>query len=79
MQVSRRLTRRLKQELNKRHYGYVKVAVHTYKYLLAKTADEESNFTFTYFAKELIDEPDVVVRWDGQVSVLYAHALKRLA
>ncbi|KXZ45302.1 hypothetical protein GPECTOR_56g398 [Gonium pectorale] len=60
--VSRRLTRRIKQELYSKRYGFVKVAVYTYKYLLAKTADEDSKFTFTYFAKELIDEPDAVIR-----------------
>ncbi|GFR39927.1 hypothetical protein Agub_g3 [Astrephomene gubernaculifera] len=60
--VSRRLTRRIKHALYNKQFGYVKIAVQTYKYLLAKTGDDGSNFTFTYFAKELIDEPDTVMR-----------------
>ncbi|GLC39468.1 hypothetical protein PLESTF_000834200 [Pleodorina starrii] len=60
--VSRRLTRRLKKDLRNRVYGQVKVAVYTYKYLLSKSSEEGSNFTFSYFAKELIDEPDVVLK-----------------
>lgn len=65
-QVSRRLTRRIKAELAYKNYGYVKIAVQTYRYLLGKSAAEESPFTFSYFAKELIEEPDAVVRRGGQ-------------
>ncbi len=36
--------------------------MHTYCYLLEKTSDEDAGFTFSYFAKELIEEPDAVVR-----------------
>jgi hypothetical protein len=61
-QVSRRLTRRIKLALYNKQYGYVKVAVETYKYLLSKSAEPESTFTFTYFAKELVQQPDTVVR-----------------
>ncbi|EFJ45059.1 hypothetical protein VOLCADRAFT_118567, partial [Volvox carteri f. nagariensis] len=60
--VSRRLTRRMKKELRNRGYGQAKIAIYTYKYLLVKSMDEESNFTFNYFTKELIDEPDAVVK-----------------
>ncbi|KAG2487550.1 hypothetical protein HYH03_013829 [Edaphochlamys debaryana] len=59
--VSRRLTRRIKKELTNRQYGYVKVAVRAYRVLLAKSLEEESPFTYGFFAKELIEEPDTVI------------------
>ncbi|GIL43986.1 hypothetical protein Vafri_1578 [Volvox africanus] len=60
--VSRRLTRRMKKELRNQGYGQAKIAVYTYKYLLSKSSEEGSNFTFSYFTKELIDEPDAVIK-----------------
>lgn len=60
-QVSRRLTRRIKKALYERHYGEVKLAVYAFVYLLAKATDEESSYTFNYFSKELIHQPDTLV------------------
>ncbi|GIL95652.1 hypothetical protein Vretimale_1630, partial [Volvox reticuliferus] len=60
--VSRRLTRRMKKELKNQGYGQAKIAVYTYTYLLSKSSEEGSNFTFSYFTKELIDEPDAVIK-----------------
>lgn len=41
--------------------GYVKVAVHTYAYLLAKSADEVSSYSFSFFASELVSGNDALV------------------
>lgn len=41
--------------------GHVKVAVHTYAYLLAKSAEESSSYGPTFFLKELLTGPDAVV------------------
>ena len=62
LQVSRRLTRKIKQSLYNHQYGYVKVAVHTYIYLLAHSCDEDSAYSFNYFSQELVNQPDTVVR-----------------
>ncbi|KAF5843275.1 hypothetical protein DUNSADRAFT_77 [Dunaliella salina] len=59
--VSRRLTRRIKKALNEHTLGDVKVAVHAYKHLLNESTAKDSSYTFSYFSKELIQEPDVVV------------------
>lgn len=59
--MSRRLTRRIKKALYDRQLGYVKVAVHAYITLLDKSTDEDSTYTFNYFSKELINQPDTVV------------------
>lgn len=55
--------RRIKATLRKPgdNLGHVKVAVHTYAYLLAKTADETSSYGPTFFLKELLTGPDAVV------------------
>lgn len=62
VQVSRRLTRRIKKALYDRQLGFVKVAVHAYIYLIDKSVEEDSTYTFNYFNKELIHQPDAVVR-----------------
>lgn len=49
--------------------GHVKVAVHTYAYLLAKSADESSSYGPTFFLKELLTGPDAVVRLTCQHGV----------
>jgi hypothetical protein len=42
--------------------GYVKVAVHAYTYLLARSADEISSYGPDFFSKELLAGQDAVVR-----------------
>ncbi len=64
--MSRRLTRRLKAALSSKQYGFVKVAVFAYRELLAKSTEEGSPFTFSYFSKELMEDPDAVVRHEGR-------------
>jgi hypothetical protein len=63
VQASRRLMRRIRATLRKPgdNLGHVKVAVHTYAYLLAKSADESSSYGPTFFLKELLTGPDAVV------------------
>jgi hypothetical protein len=41
--------------------GYVKVAVHAYIYLLAKSTDEVSSYSPGFFAREVVSGPDAVV------------------
>eukprot|EP00983_Pelagomonas_calceolata_P092660 1157694-Pelagomonas_calceolata.AAC.1 len=81
--VSRRLTRRIKKALNEHTLGDVKVAVHAYKHLLNESTAKDSSYTFSYFSKELIQEPDVVVsicKQAAQVEVcLSGSGLKRAA
>lgn len=62
MQVSRRLNRRLKQALYDKQLGYVKIAVTTYTFLLKQSTAEDSRYSHSYFAKELVCQPDAVVR-----------------
>eukprot|EP00775_Hariotina_reticulata_P007806 gene7806-8003_t len=61
--VSRRLMRRIKATLLKPgdNLGYVKVAVHAYTYMLAKSADEFSSYSPSFFARELVSGADSVV------------------
>lgn len=61
MQVSRRLNRRLKQALYDKQLGYVKIAVTTYTFLLKQSTAEDSRYSHSYFAKELVCQPDAVV------------------
>lgn len=63
LQASRRLMRRIRATLRKPgdNLGHVKVAVHTYAYLLAMSADENSSYGPTFFLKELLTGPDAVV------------------
>lgn len=63
--MSRRLTRRIKKALYDQELGYVKVAVSAYVCLLDKSTEEGSTYTFNYFSKELIHQPDTVVRGLG--------------
>ena len=60
-QVSRRLTRAIKKALYDQKYGNIKIAVSAYTLLLAKSTDEDSSYSFNYFSKELIHQPDTVV------------------
>jgi hypothetical protein len=60
--VSRRLTRQVKHSLYNKQYGYVEIAVLAYTSMLAKSAQTDSSFSFTYFSKELMHQPDAVVR-----------------
>jgi hypothetical protein len=62
LQVSRRLTRHTKKALYEHHYGSVKVAVTAYCQLLDHSSEEGCSYTFTYFNKELIHQPDAMVR-----------------
>lgn len=55
VQVSRRLARRIHKELRSEKFGYVKLAVHAYEYLLGHLNDEDCNL----FAKELVVGPVV--------------------
>jgi hypothetical protein len=41
--------------------GYVKVAVHAYTYLLAKSADEFCSYSPGFFSRELVSGADSVV------------------
>jgi hypothetical protein len=62
-QVSRRLMRRIKATLLRPgdNLGYVKVAVHAYIYLLARSTDEVSSYSPGFFAREVVSGPDAVV------------------
>jgi len=60
--VSRRLTRRIKKALYDQQLGYVNIAVHAYNVLLSKSMDDESSYSFEYFSKELVQEPDTVIK-----------------
>jgi hypothetical protein len=71
-QVSRRLTRRIKQALYDHHLGYVKIAVNAYCYLLDQSTDEDSSYSLNYFTKELIDQPDAVVSRDTRGACMHA-------
>lgn len=62
LQVSRRLTRRIKRALHEKQYGYVKIAVYAYQHLLSESTKEGCPYSFTYFSKELVEQPDTVVR-----------------
>lgn len=64
VQASRRLMRRIKATLRKPgdNLGHVKIAVHTYAYLLARSADESSSYGPSFFLKELLMGQDAVVR-----------------
>lgn len=61
--VSRRLMRRIKATLLRPgdNLGYVKVAVHAYIYLLARSTDEVSSYSPGFFAREVVSGPDAVV------------------
>ncbi len=61
-QVSRRLTRRIKRALHEKQYGYVKIAVYAYQHLLSESTKEGCPYSFAYFSKELVEQPDTVVR-----------------
>lgn len=61
LQVSRRLTRKIKQALYDRQLGYVKIAVAAYIFLLDESQDEDSSYSLNYFATELIHQPDSAV------------------
>jgi hypothetical protein len=56
--------RKIKATLRKpgNNLGYVKVAVHTYAYLLTRSADDTSSYGPSFFAKELLAGQDAVVR-----------------
>lgn len=41
--------------------GYVKVAVHAYVYMLARSTDEISSYSPSFFAREVVSGPDAVV------------------
>lgn len=41
--------------------GHVKVAVHAYIYMLAKSIDEVSSYSPGFFAREVVSGPDAVV------------------
>jgi hypothetical protein len=55
--------RRIRATLRKPgdNLGHVKVAVHTYTFLLAQSAEESSSYGPTFFLKELLTGPDAVV------------------
>jgi hypothetical protein len=60
--VSRRLSRRIRAAADKEStHGFISIAVHAYIYLLAKSTGEESTYTASYFATELIGPSDPVV------------------
>lgn len=64
LQVSRRLMRKIRATLLKpgNNLGYVKVAVHTYAYLLACSAGAQSSYGPSFFYTELLAGQDAVVR-----------------
>lgn len=78
-QVSRRLTRRIKKALYEQVLGDVKVAVHAYMHLLDESTAQDSSYTFTYFNKELIHQPDAVVRTAGRCMRGMRHARAPMA
>jgi hypothetical protein len=55
--------RRIKRNLVKPgdNLGDVRVAVHAYIYLLAKSVDDDSSYNANFFATELVSGPDAVV------------------
>lgn len=67
-QVSRRLTRRIKKALYDKQLGYVKIAVAAYVHLLDASAGRDASYTFNYFSKELIHQPDTVVSGAGRAA-----------
>lgn len=56
--------------------GHVKVAVHTYAYLLAMTADDGSSYGPTFFLKELLTGPEAVVSFGRKLLQLGRHTMK---
>lgn len=61
--VSRRLMRRVRQTLRRPgdNLGHVKVAVYAWIYMLAMSADEDSSYSPSFFASEIVSGPDAVV------------------
>ncbi|GBF93271.1 hypothetical protein Rsub_06003 [Raphidocelis subcapitata] len=61
--VSRRLMRRVRATLRAPgdNLGHVKVAVLALVHMLAMSADEESSYSASFFARELVTGPDAVV------------------
>lgn len=59
--MSRRLTRRIKHALLNKQYGYVEIAAHAYMRLLEQSCKDDSTFSYSYFSKELVQQPDTVV------------------
>jgi len=62
-QVSRRLMRRIRQTLRSPgdNLGHVKVAVYALTYMLAMSADDESSYSPSFFAPEVVSGRDAVV------------------
>lgn len=56
--------RRIHQTLRKPgdNLGEVKVAVYAYIYMLAKSAEEDSSYSPSFFSKELLPDSNAVVR-----------------
>eukprot|EP00882_Tetradesmus_deserticola_P017268 GHRQ01018492.1.p1 GENE.GHRQ01018492.1~~GHRQ01018492.1.p1 ORF type:complete len:155 (+),score=43.71 GHRQ01018492.1:513-977(+) len=63
--VSRRLMRRIAATLLNpgANLGHVKVAVHAYIYMLARSTDDVSSYSPGFFAQEVVLGPDSVVSW----------------
>lgn len=61
-QVSRRLTRRIKQALADKTLGFVRIGVAAYVFLLNHSSSEEDkSYSLNFFNQELIHQPDAVV------------------
>lgn len=69
MQVSRRLARRIYQDIRSQKYGYVQIAAQAYIYLLQKLPPGDSSL----FARELIVQH--VVRPQQQKDIKYGVVL----
>lgn len=67
LQVSRRLSRHTFKALPyDDQMGFVRVAVSAYVVLLDHSTDDKASYTYAYFAKELVEPPNAVVRrWGG--------------
>lgn len=58
--------------------GYVKAAVHAYIYMLARSKDDISSYSPSFFAREVVSGPDAVVSCKGvprALEVLSMHQL----
>eukprot|EP00955_Chlamydomonas_euryale_P061239 357951-Chlamydomonas_euryale.AAC.14 len=66
LQVSRRLTRRIRQALAEGTPGHVRVGVSAYVYLLDHSSSEDRSYSLNYFNQELIHPPEELVRHAGR-------------
>ncbi|GAX72889.1 hypothetical protein CEUSTIGMA_g344.t1 [Chlamydomonas eustigma] len=59
--VSRRLFRRITKAVEEGQHGFVLVGVHAYMDLLDKSTEDGSGYSFNYFSKELVHQPNALI------------------